>query len=129
MRHRRFILFGLALLMFAAPVFADGELGAGQKIVVRYFAGGKLAKSVTVTPDGDAVWTVKDASILSKIDTARAFVVSGSNETPIGGAAAPPGRARGSRRRRFASGRRTCSTSTSGTMSSFPKRCRCVRTG
>ena len=75
------ILFGLALV--PVPAFASGELQSGQTLVVRFYAKDNLAKTLTVTPGGQAVWSVKDEALVSKITSVTAFLVSGENEAPI----------------------------------------------
>jgi len=77
------IIIFLGLVLVPAMAFAEGELQAGQTLVVRFFAKHKLAKTLTVTPGGQAVWSVKDAGLVSKITSARAFLVSDGKEVPV----------------------------------------------
>jgi polysaccharide biosynthesis/export protein len=85
---KRFRFTALVLVAFLfLPVLASAqsEMSPDDTIVVRYFSGKDLAKTLTVKPNGEAVWDVKDAALASKIDAARAFLVHGKRETPIGG--------------------------------------------
>ncbi len=88
---RKSILVLLAVLAISASAVAadaEGELASDQIIVVRYYAGDVLAKTLTVTPKGQTLWTINDEAAAKKIDSARAFLVKGKKETPISAAAA-----------------------------------------
>lgn len=78
------LAFVLLSLFVASPVHAE-TLGPGQTIIVRYYAGDNLVKTLTVTPAGDAIWTTHNQALAPKINRAEAVVSSpGGTETGVG---------------------------------------------
>lgn len=72
------------MICSSAPVFAE-NLGPGQTIIVRYYAGDTLVKTLTVTPKGDAIWTTQNLALQDKITRADAVLSSpGGGESGLG---------------------------------------------
>ena len=83
-RRIAFILVALIALGLFAGSAAAQVISGEQFIVVRYYAGDVLVKTITVTPDGRSLQTVPNAGLVGSIDTAKAYLVEGKIETPIG---------------------------------------------
>lgn len=78
-----FLTLGLVAIA-TEPVRAE-SLGPGQTIVVRYYAGDTLVKTLTVTAKGDAIWTTQNLALQDKITRADAIVSSpGGTESGLG---------------------------------------------
>jgi polysaccharide export outer membrane protein len=82
-RVRALVAFALAIAacaVFAAPAPAV-ELTAGQSIIVRYYSGETLVKTLTVLPDGEAKWAVQNVALVGKIDRADVTMSAGGAES------------------------------------------------
>ncbi|MCC6157002.1 MAG: polysaccharide biosynthesis/export family protein [Deltaproteobacteria bacterium] len=78
-------LLAAGLIVLSVASVRAETLSPGQTIIVRYYAGDNLVKTLTVTPAGDAIWTTHNLALAPKINRAEAVVSSpGGTEMGVG---------------------------------------------